>query len=68
MESKQQELLTKITQLTKEIEDQYPELSKYLNENPQTIPNTGNPKISIKELEDYLESLVSQLKTYREDH
>ena len=68
MEARQQELLTKITQLTKEIEDKYPELSKYLNENPQTIPNTNHPEISIKELEDYLESLASQLKTYREEH
>lgn len=68
METKQQELLTKIAELTNEIEEEYPELGKYLNENPQTIPNTNHPKITIKELEDYLESLASQLKTYREEH
>ena len=37
-----QELLRKITAKTREIEDHYPELQKYLDELPITLPKDKN--------------------------
>ena len=46
-------LLTKISELTRDIETNYPELYQYLDENPITIPNESNPKIDSQELQNY---------------
>ena len=54
-------LLAEISDLIGEIETNYPELYKYLDENPITIPNMVSPKIGTKELENYLESLQDLL-------
>ena len=59
-------LLTEITGLTSEIETQHPELYRYLDENPMTLPAMGNPEIDRKVLEAYLQSLQQQLKHYLE--
>lgn len=63
-----QDLLTEISTLTREIEENYPELYQYLDENPDTIPNTDHPHVGIEELEEYLNSLKTQLQTYKEEH
>jgi hypothetical protein len=39
-------------------------LSKYLEEMPVTIPDTKNPEMNIKTLQDYYNSLESLLKKY----
>ena len=46
------------------IRTDYPELSKYLEEMPTTIPDIKNPEINIKILQDYYNSLESLLKKY----
>jgi len=54
----------KIMKITMRIKDQYPELSKYLNEMPVTIPNEKNPEITLRNLKNYFDSLKSMLETY----
>ncbi|WNH07760.1 hypothetical protein [Thalassobellus suaedae] len=59
-------ILKEITQLTFNIETNYPELYRTLDENPMTIPATDHPHIDKKIMEDYLESLKQILKKYLE--
>ncbi|GAB4153744.1 MAG: hypothetical protein Tsb0033_00710 [Winogradskyella sp.] len=59
----QQQILTKISELTREIEEHYPELTKYLDETRSTLPN--NPKeatLDNSDLQNYLEQLQSLIK------
>jgi hypothetical protein len=59
-------LISEITQLTKKIETNYPELYQYLDENPMTIPAESNPDININEFQKYLDSLRQLLKNHIE--
>ncbi|MCS5490197.1 MULTISPECIES: hypothetical protein [Algoriphagus] len=63
-----QSLLREIMQLTTNIENNFPELYKKLNENPITIPSEKNPKIDQEVLADYLESLKTLLKEELKEH
>ena len=63
-----EELLTKISDITRDIETNYPDVYKYLDEDPITIPNLEHPKIDSKELQDYLVSLTDLLTKYKKDH
>ncbi|MDF2158048.1 hypothetical protein [Algoriphagus sp. CAU 1675] len=63
-----QSLLREITQLTINIENNFPELYNRLDENPMTIPSEANPKINKEILEDYLESLKKLLRDQLEEH
>ena len=62
------EILTKITQLTNNIETNYPELYQFLDENPMTIPATNHPHIDRDTMQEYLESLKELLKHHLETH
>ncbi|MFV7235728.1 MULTISPECIES: hypothetical protein [Flavobacterium] len=64
----EKELNDAILKMTLKIQNEYPELSKYLIEMPVTIPDIINPKINIKTLKDYYESLNSILKEYVPNH
>ena len=62
-------LMTEITQLTSNIETNYPEIYRLLDENTLTIPGPGIPAIDKKTLEDYLQTLKELLKhQIREQH
>jgi hypothetical protein len=61
-------LLNEITELTNKIETKYPEVYKYLEENPLTIPAEEHPHIDRQVLEDYLQSLKQLLKHHLETH
>jgi hypothetical protein len=61
-----QNTLTEISQLTNNIETNYPELYNFLDENPMTIPSESNPTIDKKILQDYLNSLKELLKHHIE--
>ncbi|WP_111308720.1 hypothetical protein [Confluentibacter sediminis] len=64
-----QKLLTKISDRVREIEEDYPELQKYLDETRITLPkNNHDSKIHKKDLEDYLNSLNSLIDNYEEEH
>jgi hypothetical protein len=61
-----QNTFTEISQLTNNIETNYPELYNFLDENPMTIPSESNPTIDKKILQDYLNSLKELLKHHIE--
>lgn len=63
----EQELLTEISTITREIEEHDPELLKYLDETPMTIPDVNNPDVDNKALEEYLESLREIKKKYDQE-
>lgn len=52
---------------TSEIQDNYPELSKFISEMPITIPDDNDPHITIKILSDYYYSLDSLVKKYNQN-
>ena len=62
------ELNNKILSISMVIRDEYPELMKFLNEMPITIPDEKKPEINTKVLEDYLNSLQEMLKKYAPNH
>ncbi|NVJ84661.1 MAG: hypothetical protein HWE15_00040 [Algoriphagus sp.] len=63
-----QSLLREIMQLTTNIENNFPELYRKLDENPITIPSESHPEINQKVLEDYLESLKKMLRDQLEEN
>ncbi|ULC57883.1 hypothetical protein MBM09_08105 [Flaviramulus sp. BrNp1-15] len=63
-----QNIENKIVELTTLIETQYPELYKFLEESPETMPSINHPDINTKIMEDYLESLNQLLKHHIETH
>ena len=58
------ELNQDILKITGVIRDQSPELIKFLNEMPITIPVDNAPEINIKILQEYFNSLVELLRHY----
>jgi hypothetical protein len=64
----QKELEADILKLTMHIQEKHPELSKYIDEMPVTIPNVESPEINAKILQDYYNSLDSMLKKYVPNH
>jgi hypothetical protein len=63
-----QNILTEITNLTYKIETEYPELYKYLEEDPLTIPNMAHPDTDKKAMQAYLDDLKQMLKQYSKTH
>jgi hypothetical protein len=61
-------LLTEISQVTNDLETNYPELYRLLDENPMTIPAVDNPHIDKKIMQQYLESLKGLLEHHIEEH
>lgn len=53
----EQDLSTRISQLTTHIQEQYPELIPYIAEIPVSIPNEPSPEVNSKILKDYYDSL-----------
>lgn len=58
----EKELNARIMELTNKIREERPELSKYIDEMPITIPSDSDPEISQKILKDYIISLKDLLK------
>lgn len=59
---------TDILNTTMDIQEKFPELSKYITEMLVTIPDTVNPEITTKNLKDYNESLNSLVTKYSKNH
>ncbi len=64
----EKELNDAILKITLKIQNDYPELSKYLSEIPVTIPNISNPEINNKVLNNYYESLENIVEKYIPNH
>lgn len=57
----EKELNAKIMDLIMEIREKRPELIKYLDEMPITIPSENDPEITHRILKEYIESLKNLL-------
>jgi hypothetical protein len=57
-----------ILKITMTIRDDFPELLKFLNEMPETIPGVKNPKINTSILNEYYNSLNDILANYTSYH
>jgi hypothetical protein len=62
-----EELNTLIAEITTEINENYPELIKYLDETPLTLSNQDDPDVTLDNLQSYYESLVSILEKYKSE-
>ncbi|GAA4273393.1 hypothetical protein U6A24_19515 [Aquimarina gracilis] len=61
-------LISEITKITTNIETNYPELYKFIEEQPITIPSSNNPKTDEQNLRDYLDSLKQLLQHHLDTH
>jgi hypothetical protein len=61
-------ILTDITALTYDMELNYPELYKFLDEDPITLPCNGHPNMNQQILDDYRSSLQQLLLHHKETH
>ena len=64
METRIRELNEQIMALTNQIQTQFPDVYRNLNEMPITIPNVVEPEIKVKQLEDYVQSLTKLISTH----
>lgn len=62
-----QNILSEIMQITRDIEENYPELEKYLNERPMTLPDENDleARVDNEALKQYLSSLKNLVKKYK---
>ena len=63
-----EEINQKILLKTLDIKTNYPELSKYIEEMPVTIPNLENPQITLQNLKEYYHSLNFLVTNYASTH
>ena len=61
-------LIKKIMSITTLIREKHPELIGFIDEMSETIPDESNPKLNLKTLNDYYNSLTSLLKKYEIEH
>lgn len=64
----QDELSEKIFSTTVKIQEEFPELIKYLDEIPRNFQSNTEKGVSHKALKDYLDSLNDLLETYAKEH
>jgi hypothetical protein len=57
-----------ILNITINMDKEFPELSKYLNEMPLKVSNKDKDVINIKNLEEYYNSLMEMLEEYSKTH
>tara|TARA_R110002050_G_scaffold54303_4_gene122958 strand:+ start:51070 stop:51282 length:213 start_codon:yes stop_codon:yes gene_type:complete len=69
METEKRNILSEISTLTRVIEEQYPELQKYLNESRSTIPqgDIKSSKIENETLSEYRNSLKELIQNYAKE-
>ncbi|MBC7934484.1 MAG: hypothetical protein H7Y86_03870, partial [Rhizobacter sp.] len=63
-----EEINKDILAITMKIEEQFPELSKYIAETPMEVSFGAAPETNLKNLQDYYETLDTLLKNYRKNH
>jgi hypothetical protein len=63
----EKEINAAILKKTLMIQEKFPELSKYIEEMPITIP-VNNPVVNLKVLTDYYNSLDNLIEKYAENH
>lgn len=68
MSKKKKELTERILAVTLEIQENYPELAKYLAEMTETVPAGGDPEVNRRKLQEYYDSLIAMIKNYKQNH
>lgn len=63
-----QAIVSEIVRLTSHIETIYPELYRFLDENPMTIPSEAKPHLDKETLESYLEDLKELIRHHEFTH
>ncbi len=61
-------LIEKIMSITNLVREKHPELIRFIDEMQVTIPNENDPKLNLKSLNDYYNSLNALLKKYEIEH
>lgn len=61
-------LNSKILKITLHIKNIHPELSKFIEEMPVSMPDENNPEISLKNLKTYFDSLIAINNEYEKQH
>ncbi|NNC49488.1 MAG: hypothetical protein HKO01_03025 [Flaviramulus sp.] len=66
MKTEKTDILSEISTLTRVIEEQYPELQKYLDESRSTLPQEAvkSNTLEISMLTDYRDSLKALIQSY----
>lgn len=59
-----QDVIREISELTTMIRTKYPELYRFIDEDPITLPATNNPQMTKEIMENYLERLKFIMKQY----
>jgi hypothetical protein len=59
-------LTQRIMAVTLEIQENYPELAKYMAEMTVTNPDETNPDVNRIKLKEYYDSLIEMVKKYKE--
>lgn len=67
-EDTEKDLNAKILKVTLTIQEEFPEMSKFIEELPVTIPNEEHPDLELKNLIAYYHTLSSILHKYRLEH
>lgn len=67
MQSKK-DILDAIGRITLEMETRYPELYRFLDESPETLPTQAHPHMDSRALSDYLKGLNRLLQEYQKTH
>ena len=62
------QILTEISNITRDIQENYPELQKYLDETRSTLPKSYSDDSMNQDLQDYLTGLKEMVKKYKEGH
>ncbi len=67
-QDRKNELHAKIMKVTMAIREQHPELTKYLDEMQDTIPDERDPELVLMDLKKYHDSLCDILAKYKVEH
>lgn len=67
MDTRNKELTERIVAVTLEIQENYPELVKYLTEMTETMPDEKSPDVDNRKLQEYYDSLIAMVKKYKEN-
>jgi len=62
------QILTEIADITRDIQENYPELQKYLDETRSTLPKSDDKESMQQSLQDYLIGLKEMVKKYKVEH
>lgn len=67
-DTSQENLRKRILSIIVNIQNEFPELTKYLNEQPVYLESNTDNNVNTDSLKEYLDSLHTLLETYKKEH